>query len=97
MHPNGYKQIWQHWNLISPEMSQPQEEIDNNETCILSTKSCLQIRQSVQKARIKRRLSIAILSESIGCTVNTLTMFERGEGVLPCHVEQSLLKFLDIK
>ena len=53
-------------------------------------------RQKIQIARIEKCISIQSLAEKVGCDVNTLSAFERGEEVIQSDLLSKIRKSLDI-
>ena len=52
------------------------------------------LRERMQIARIRNRLTVHELAQRVHCDVETLSSFERGEGVVSSEVQQRLVREL---
>jgi ribosome-binding protein aMBF1 (putative translation factor) len=63
----------------------------------LSTNRPLQdVRQRVQTARIKRRLTVHELAQRVFCDADQIAAFERGEGILSDEIQKRVFEELHL-
>ena len=85
-----YRPVWQTWALARPRAPAPAQEAG------ASVAERAEWRQTVQRARIGLRCSVAELASRVRCDVDTLAAFERGDGVLAADVQRRLKEALGL-
>lgn len=92
-----YQPVWQTWNLVHTTRGPSVGADDASKTSgATRTSSGIDLRQSVQRARIQRRWSIDVLASHVKCDAKLLAAFEREAEVLPQEVLERLRKCLRI-
>lgn len=84
-----YAPVWQTWTLVKEVECAPERAPPAG-----AARECL--RERVQIARIRARLTPAMLAERARCDAATVSAFERGEDVLAPDVEARLLQALGL-
>lgn len=71
-----YRAVWQTWKVVDSTAEVESKPVD------APCEAEGDFRHRVQTARVQRRWSIADLASKVGCPVDRLVEFERGEDVL---------------
>lgn len=88
----NYVPVWQTWSLLRqrPTPSAPSSSVSSDATTMLVTRT-KDLRECMQIARIKNRLTVHELAQMVRCDVETLAAFERGEGLVADDVERRIV------
>ena len=90
-----YRPVWQTWNLVRPSeiasagvQIPPQDRVvgRSGRPAAACDSSHENWRERIQIARVEQRLSIADLARGVGCDMETLASFERGDEVIGADV-----------
>lgn len=79
-----YAPVWQTWNLIRQCPTATSASATASAT---APEAAHDLRERMQIARIQNRLTPHDLARMVGCDVETLAAFERGEGVVSGDVQ----------
>ena len=79
-----YAPVWQTWNLIR---QCPTVASASATASAVAPETAQDLRERMQIARIQNRLTPHALARMVGCDVETLAAFERGEGVVSGDVQ----------
>jgi ribosome-binding protein aMBF1 (putative translation factor) len=105
---DGYTPVWQTWDLVTQTYVAPCTASITTTTCANTSyetdhtdedttkRETFDIRQTVQRTRIEKRLSIPALSLMIRCVPETLAAFERGDDVLDRDTHRRLMQALEL-
>ena len=88
----AYAPVWQTWSLVREEPRDRAPARDARGTCATggSLRAGQDLRERMQISRIQSRTTISELSQQVGCDVESLAAFERGEGVLGEDVQRRI-------
>ena len=90
---NEYVRVYQTWNLVSSAGARKEGDYQSE---VVSVERVPDFRHRVQMARIERSWSILELSSKIGCDVDTLAAFERGDDILSADLRTALSRILEL-
>ena len=80
-----YTPVWQTWNLLRQTHSMTPTDPDADK--VANQQQTRDVRERMQITRIRNRLTVHELARRVGCDVETLAAFERGEGVVSGEVQ----------
>tara|TARA_B100002051_G_scaffold222215_1_gene216406 strand:+ start:228 stop:509 length:282 start_codon:yes stop_codon:yes gene_type:complete len=87
----SYHEVHQAWHLLLSAKNVINRE-ENSETAPTHDKT----RHKIQLARIKKRMNVIDLAQSVGSTPEVLSSYERGEDVLSATIIANICRILDV-
>jgi ribosome-binding protein aMBF1 (putative translation factor) len=94
MTTDGYHEVWQTWTLV--QRTPVVEEASSATSGPLTSNPIVRMRERMQIARVRRRLSISELAARVDCDVHTLSGFERGDEVVDDVTQRRIAKILGL-
>ena len=93
MNQSDYVRVYQTWHLLKRTPNECASYVAQPATAPPQ----MELRHSVQMARVERGLSIHDLSVKVKCSPDTLSAFERGDDVLSGDLQKALRTVLNIE